>query len=195
MHYVAPGAKSTAGNVTYWNDTLSLLWNPNLEHSRLGSYWSCYDAETNAFAAEGLRVLGIAAGKMNLTTDAAFWKDRRGQILDGLETSLKFRDPTLTDGADMYAELRGHPNDFHQDVGEVGYSPLLWGLSYVNIVPQVMGLASMSGRESYAPLKMQALGLNTTRLAKTWHNVAFARAHAAFTFHGTEGVGATVAQG
>ena len=36
LHYLAPGAKSfgqppIGGNVTYWNDTLSLLWNPNLE--------------------------------------------------------------------------------------------------------------------------------------------------------------------
>lgn len=50
-HYLAPGARSfgfggvdpskphIGGGVLYWNDSLSLLWNPNLEHSRLGSYW------------------------------------------------------------------------------------------------------------------------------------------------------------
>ena len=41
-HYVAPGA-AAAGGVPYFNQSLRLLFNPNLEHSRLGHYWSTFD--------------------------------------------------------------------------------------------------------------------------------------------------------
>ena len=114
LHYLAPGAKSfgrppIGGNVTYWNETLLLLWNPNLEHSRLGSYWSAYDALTNAFAAEGLRCLSEAAGRLGVRAahaaaddgdrssvgryaeDAAMWDELRRRVLHGLGTSLSFR--------------------------------------------------------------------------------------------------------
>jgi hypothetical protein len=52
LHFLAHGARSLGqggtpgqpaygGGVLFWNESLSLLWNANLEHSRLGSYWSC----------------------------------------------------------------------------------------------------------------------------------------------------------
>lgn len=41
-HYVSPGAQA-AGGVPYFNQSLRLLFNPNLEHSRLGHYWSTFD--------------------------------------------------------------------------------------------------------------------------------------------------------
>ena len=76
LHYLAAGARSLGrggtpsapqhgGGVLYWNESLGLLWNANLEHSRLGSYWSCYDALTNSFAAEGLRVLAWVRKQSN----------------------------------------------------------------------------------------------------------------------------------
>lgn len=97
MHYFAPGARSfgktghngtatapfAGGGVLYWNVSLSLLWNPNLEHSRLGSYWSCYDQLTNSFAAEGLRVLAAAATSLGKPEDATLWQKWRARILHG----------------------------------------------------------------------------------------------------------------
>ena len=89
------------------------------------------------FAPSGLRCLSSAAQKLNRTTDVAMWTRLRQLVLEGINTSLTFKDTLLTRNETIYAELRGHPNDFHEDKGEVGYSPLLWGLSYENIVPQV----------------------------------------------------------
>eukprot|EP01052_Picozoa_sp_SAG31_P046082 SAG31_NODE_8670_length_1410_cov_1.341724_2_plen_360_part_00 len=112
LHYFANGARSMGGgggspqhpkkggHVLYWNESLSLIWNANLEHSRLGSYWSCYDQLTNSFAAEGLRALA----------DAMLWKRWRAKILHGIDTSLTYADTDNTDGRPIYAELRGHEN-------------------------------------------------------------------------------------
>lgn len=176
LHYLAPNARSVGfmshgqlhgGNVLYWNSTLSLLWNPNLEHSRLGSYWSCYDTLTNAFAAEGLRVLSSVATQLKYTEDVQMWDQFRSKILAGLNSSLSFEDQVLTKGKRIYAELRGHPNDFSEDGGEVGYSPLLWGLSYENIAAVVLGISDISGVGSFA----NNIALNEIQLDNTWEAI------------------------
>ena len=51
---------------------------------------------------------------------AAMWDELRGKILVGLNTSLSIRDPGLTAGKKIFAELRGHPNDFEEDKDQVG---------------------------------------------------------------------------
>eukprot|EP00040_Diaphanoeca_grandis_P030357 m.179339 g.179339 ORF g.179339 m.179339 type:complete len:802 (-) comp31971_c0_seq3:129-2534(-) len=179
LHYLAPGARSfgyqpgskdskIGGNVLYWNDTLSLLWNANLEHSRLGSYWSCYDALTNSFAIEALRHLTVVAQHQNHSGDAEMWSALRDKILLGLNTSLTFAHPEITRGSKIYAELRGHPNDFSEDKDVVGFSPLLWGLSYENIVPQVLGLSAMDTKGSNTNGTMAKLGLDVDQLDATW---------------------------
>ena len=53
-----PQKPAKGGGVPYWNDSLSLVWNANLEHSRLGSYWSCYDQLSNSFAAVRTLITG-----------------------------------------------------------------------------------------------------------------------------------------
>ena len=122
LHYFSHGARSLGGGggspqhpgkgggVLYWNDSLSLVWNPNLEHSRLGSYWSCYDQLTNSFAAEGLRALADAATALGHTADAALWKGWRDKVLHGIDTSLTYADEIGTGGKPIYGELRGHEN-------------------------------------------------------------------------------------
>jgi aspartate aminotransferase-like enzyme len=77
-----------ARDTRYWNDTLSLLWNPNLEHSRASSYWSCYDQLTNTFAVEGLRALSTAATRLGNEPEAARWEAHRAAILTGINSAL-----------------------------------------------------------------------------------------------------------
>jgi hypothetical protein len=180
LHYLAPGARSlgkggtpshpkAGGHVLYWNSSLSLLWNPNLEHSRLGSYWSCYDTLTNVFAAEGLRVLAVAAHALGEPADAAMWTELRAKILRGIDTALTYADPLNTAGGEIYGELRGHENGFSEDKEVVGYSPLLWGLSYENYVPVVLGLSAIGhGSGTASAEELQSLGLNEAKLDRTW---------------------------
>ena len=52
-HYVKPGA-TAEGGVPYYNHTLRLLFNPNLEHSRLGHYWSTFDVRRRSIAPRAL---------------------------------------------------------------------------------------------------------------------------------------------
>jgi hypothetical protein len=187
LHYLAPGARSfgkggnvshpaVGGGVLYWNASLSLLWNPNLEHSRLGSYWCSYDQLTNSFAAEGLRVLGVAATALGETEDAKLWSSWRAKILHGIDTALTYSDPADTGGRTVYGELLGHENRFSEDKDEVGYSPLLWGLSYENTVPVVLGLSAIGGAANSSggssssssspatpPAALQKLGLDEGR--------------------------------
>jgi hypothetical protein len=70
---VAPGA-ANSGGVTYFNASLNLLFNPNLEHSRQGHYWSTFDVLTNVFAAEALRELAIFAEQLGDTGQALQWR-------------------------------------------------------------------------------------------------------------------------
>ena len=87
-------------------------------------------------------------------------------------TRSRLQDPKLTGGRTIYAELRGHPNDFHEDKDEVGYSPLLWGLSYENVVPQVLGLSALDASpHGPDPAALAALGLDVAQLDSTWASV------------------------
>ena len=212
-HYLGPGARSLGsggtvhnpakgGGVPYWNATLGLLWNPNLEHSRLGSFWSCYDTLTNSFAVAGLEALATAAAELGNTADADTWQGHRRAILGGLAASLSVPSPVpaslpegggTSGGANMYAELRGHENAFNEDKGEVGWSPLLWGMSYENIVPAVIGLtvigrdkgnsnsSSSSSSKDNTPAatgdvtgdaSLAGLGLDAGKLDATWAECA-----------------------
>lgn len=177
-HYLAPNASSLGsggspshpqkgGGVPYFNQSLSLLWNANLEHSRLGSYWSAYDALTNSFAAEGLRVLAQAATRLGLQHEAQHWEMLRGHIMRGINTSLSTTDEL---GNSVYAELRGHPNDFSEDKQQVGYSPLLRGISYENIVPLVLGISGIHAGDADVSVGVAdpMHGLDTQRLDNTW---------------------------
>ena len=67
-------------------------------------------------------------------------------------------------------------NRFSEDKGEVGWSPLLWGLSYENYVTVVLGLSAIGGNSSTplssavaaTPETLQALGLDEAKLDRTW---------------------------
>ena len=156
LHYFTAGARSLGfggtpaspnigGGVPYWNESLNLLWNPNLEHSRLGSYWSAYGALANALAAESFRCLAESATRLQRpATELQMWESLRAAVLLGIDQALTFSGEAETGGDKIYAELRGHPNDFSEDRGEVSFSPLLWGMSWVNIAPVVLGLSSAS---------------------------------------------------
>lgn len=75
----------------------------------------------------------------------------------------------------MYAELRGHVQPFpccgHEDEDTVGYSPLLAGLSYENVVPIVLALSSFSGNTTTSGGTLPspaARGLDLDRMDRTF---------------------------
>eukprot|EP00656_Telonema_subtile_P039076 TRINITY_DN44217_c0_g1_i1.p1 TRINITY_DN44217_c0_g1~~TRINITY_DN44217_c0_g1_i1.p1 ORF type:complete len:295 (-),score=39.81 TRINITY_DN44217_c0_g1_i1:91-975(-) len=119
---------------------------------------------TQSFAIVALESLDLAATAQGLTDDAATWQKLRSALLHGVDSSLSAQNPLS--GKQVYAELRGHPNGFSEDKDAVGYSPLLWGLSYENIVPVVIGLSGMN--RSASPEQMAALGVDTQKLDNTW---------------------------
>jgi hypothetical protein len=152
-------------------------------------YWSCYDQLTNSFAVEGLRALTAAATRQGLVADAARWDAIRTKILNGINAALTTEPPHAAvfssagnpnagaSASTVYAELRGHPNDFKEDKADVGYSPLLWGTSYENIAPAVIALTVIGdGSGGSGPSddgardgsRAKALGLDEARLERTW---------------------------
>ena len=95
---------------------------------------------------EGLRALAAAADRLGDHAAKAEWEGHRAAILAGINSALTLQAPTEGGGDEtttVYAELIGHENSFNEDRGEVGYSPLLWGLSYENIVPAVFALTAI----------------------------------------------------
>jgi hypothetical protein len=118
-------------NRRYWNQNLGLLWTPNLEHSRLTKMWSAYDALTNSFAVEGIRVMVEASSRQDPSAAAqrAAWSSFRYRILGGLHSSLGYQGEE-TDGAPIYAEMLGHVNNVGWPDGAEPY-PLIWGMSWV----------------------------------------------------------------
>jgi hypothetical protein len=61
-------------------------------------------------------------------------------------TALTRPQPPGQDTA-IYSELHGHVAHL-EDVGKVGFSPPLWGLSWVNVPPVAMALTVMSATRS-----------------------------------------------
>ena len=167
-----PSAPKIGGGVLYWNSSLKLLWNANLEHSRDGSYWSTYDALTQSFTIESLRCLADASERVGApSAETKRWRTLHAAARDGLNGALKH---SVFEGEDIYAELRGHPNEFKEDKSEVGFSPLLWGMSWVNVATLVLGLSAYSyhgGVESRFPI--EELTLDVERMDNTFR--AYAR--------------------
>ena len=119
-------------------------------------------------------MLAVAATALGKPDDATLWGGWRTKILHGIDTALTHADPLNTLGEPIYGELRGHENSFSEDKDEVGYSPLLWGMSYENYVPVVLGLSAIGGNGTVSPSapstpqQLQALGLDEAKLDRTW---------------------------
>jgi hypothetical protein len=172
-HYVSPGAKLAAnGAVPYFNATLNLLFNPNLEHSRCGVYWSTYDVLTNAFAAEALRGMAAIAAAEGDARQAAAWERTRAALLAGLSSALSYASANETHGASIFAELVGEPHSWWP--GSANAWPpgnrtfqappaAIWGLSFVNTAVAGAFFRVLGGSRD-APA---AAGLDIQRLAAT----------------------------
>jgi len=113
-HYARPNATLPhPGAPAYFNATLGLMFNPNLEHSRCGVYWSTYDVLTNTFAAEALRGMAAMAAALGEPARSAAWLGTRGAILEGLASSLAGpASANETNGGPIYAELIGEPHSW-----------------------------------------------------------------------------------
>jgi hypothetical protein len=109
--------------VPYFNATLGLLFNPNLEHSRLGHYWSTFDVLTNAFAAEALRTMAGLAARLG-RPQAARWAALQAEVVAGTARSLGYAGANDTRGAPVYAELIG---GVHYWVRAPGLRGAHWG--------------------------------------------------------------------
>eukprot|EP00047_Mylnosiga_fluctuans_P011269 m.20350 g.20350 ORF g.20350 m.20350 type:complete len:544 (-) comp3523_c0_seq2:106-1737(-) len=163
--YCADGATYANTTIPYFNATLQLLWNPNLEHSRAGHYWSCYDVLTNQFAVEALRRMAAFATARGDVTTAARWQALRRRVLAGIAQALSYSSANETLGQTVYAELRGH---WHEWGGAiiVDPAPLLWGISWVNIGPvAAVGPAIM---RPDAPESLESVGLSATIMDATF---------------------------
>jgi hypothetical protein len=137
-HYAVPRS-ANVGGVPYFNVTLGLIFNPNLEHSRLGHYWSGFDVLTNTFAAEALRQMADVALGQNDPAQAAAWQSLRAQVLAGVAASLGYSTLNETNGAPIYAELIGGVhywwpgnNNSYPPGNSTGPLDYIYGVSFVN---------------------------------------------------------------
>ena len=172
-HYVATGARCAGGaGPAYFNASLGLLFNPNLEHSRCGVYWSTFDVLTNAFALEALRGMSLVADALGHGAQASVWRDVRDSVLNGVIHSLGYASDNETRSSPLYSELIGEPhywwpganNDWPPGEHEFSWPPVsLWGLSFINV-----GVAgaffAVLGREGY---NASLSGLDVPRFANT----------------------------
>ena len=127
-----------------FNESLGLVFNPNLEHSRDDHYWPCYDLIANTFAEEALRLMGTAATRANDTAGAAAFAAFRSKLQSGLARSLSH----TVDGiaGNIYGELR--------PLGPGGIKPddpstpdeYVWGMSWVNLAPIPAYASVFTGR-------------------------------------------------
>jgi len=173
-HYVAPGATLPHPNAPlYYNSTLGLLLNPNLEHSRDGLYWTCYDVLTNSLALEALRGMAALAKSQGDHDHNSAWLNVRAQLLEGIAISLAGPETSNeTNGEPIYAELLGEPhswwpgnnNDWPPGPNVWSWPPaLIYGMSFVQqgivgAFASVFGLASDSAEDA---------GLDVPRFANT----------------------------
>lgn len=175
-HYLAPGACTRAG-VPYINATNQLLWNPNLEHSRLGHYWSTYDCLTQSMAVGALDGLAAVAELLQHAAQADAWRSVRQELLRGLEQGLQYVSANETLGKPIYAELRGHVhywwpggNDSYPPGNTTGAMPLLWGLSFVQ-QGVVAGFESFFAQQPPQPAAPPPSGLDLARLDSTFDTI------------------------
>jgi hypothetical protein len=70
------------------NETLNLIFNPALEHSRDYHYWADYDLIANTFAEEALRLMADAAIRAKDSASQRTFVEYRRKIQVGLNTSL-----------------------------------------------------------------------------------------------------------
>jgi hypothetical protein len=173
-HYVAPGATLPHPNAPlYYNSTLGLLLNPNLEHSRDGVYWTSFDVLTNTFAVEALRGMAALADNQGDRNHASAWLLVRAQLLEGIAVSLAGpATSNETNSKQIYAELIGEPhfwwpgsqNDWPPGANVWSWPPAsIYGMSFVQqgvvgAFASVFGLASDSAKDA---------GLDVPRFANT----------------------------
>lgn len=136
----------TPPNPPFFNSSLNLTWNPALEHSRDGRYWSSYDLMGNMFAEEGLRLMTAAATRAFDDHSAGTFRAYRKLLQSGINTSLA-KDVRGDGSGDVpiYAELR--------PVGPGTISPsddLLWGMSWVNLAAVPSHASLFSAREDHS---------------------------------------------
>eukprot|EP01062_Namystynia_karyoxenos_P051544 TRINITY_DN40541_c0_g1_i1.p1 TRINITY_DN40541_c0_g1~~TRINITY_DN40541_c0_g1_i1.p1 ORF type:complete len:972 (+),score=217.24 TRINITY_DN40541_c0_g1_i1:56-2917(+) len=107
----------------HWSERLRLIWNPNLEHSRLSIFLSTYDMLTNAWAVEACRWMAWAAEDVLKVGGrvAADYRAVQSIITEGIDASLS----ADVDGEKVYGELRYHDSP----------DELVTGFSFVNTAP------------------------------------------------------------
>ena len=168
-HYAAPHA-ANVGGVPYFNATLGLLFNPNLEHSRLGHYWSTFDVLTNTFAAEALRQMAGVAAAMGDGAQATAWAALRTAVVAGVAESLGYATANETSGAPIYGELIGGvhywwpgSNNAYPPGNSTGPLVGIYGMSWVNTA--VAGaFSAVLGAPRVSPA---VAGLDVPRLVNT----------------------------
>lgn len=84
------------------NETLNLIFNPALEHSRDYHYWADYDLISNAFAEEALRLMANAAIRANDSQSQRTFVKFRHKIQLGLNTSLSH---IVSDGVSLLCQM------------------------------------------------------------------------------------------
>ncbi len=104
-----------------FNDEMNLIRNPNLEHSREGRMWNCYDLLTNVFMSQALHELSEIASDMEDVEMSEKWKAASETIARGINQSLICE----VDGKKIYGELYDIDHDMK----------LIKGLSWVNLAP------------------------------------------------------------
>ena len=191
--YFPADAKHGSGTLSstgtpYWNETMGLLWTPNLEHSRLTKMWSAYDALTNSFAVDGLRYMIAAAKRLRdsgkvTPDDIQRWERYRATIVrKGLDESLNYRG-VETGGKSIYAELYGHVNGYGADSNRQRWdlgdpAPLLPGMSWVQLAVVNNLLSNLSSAGGSAPLApVSELGVTPSRVDNTFDTYARSGAH------------------
>ena len=179
FYFPAGGLAISSTGTAYWNETLGLLWTPNLEHSRQARMWSAYDVLTNSFALEAMRYMIDAAKRQRVLDAVARWTTYRNKILRGIDTSLAYSG-IETDGKPIYAELRGHVNGYADSARQnwtLGDpAPLLFGMSWVQTATvngMVSHLSNAGGGANGAPLiPVSELGISPERLDNTFRTYA-----------------------
>jgi hypothetical protein len=171
-YYFAPGAKSSTGT-PYWNDTLGLLWNPDLEHSRLTRGWVAYDSLTNSFAIEAIRYMVLAAERQEPASPARAavikrWTTYRDAMVNALNQGALQYQGVETQNKPIYAELIGHV----KGMGGRGY-PLLFGMSWVQLAVTNALLSNLSSAGGTAPLQpLAGLGIDPDMVDNTFDTYA-----------------------